>query len=111
MGGVRRVTIVNACRVEKPYFSSHAVDPARYGPELLEGLEQAVCTRLPEVRMEMRLKPFIEDTLGEICPAGVLRLLCHPGPGGRRIAEVVAAAAASAEQDLRPRGVCLAVGP
>ncbi|CAE8665734.1 unnamed protein product, partial [Polarella glacialis] len=46
--GFRRIAIANACRVEKPYFSSQATDLTKIEPELLEGLEQAVCTRLPE---------------------------------------------------------------
>eukprot|EP00927_Polykrikos_kofoidii_P079453 TRINITY_DN76233_c0_g1_i1.p1 TRINITY_DN76233_c0_g1~~TRINITY_DN76233_c0_g1_i1.p1 ORF type:complete len:319 (+),score=63.02 TRINITY_DN76233_c0_g1_i1:277-1233(+) len=102
--GIRRIILVNAARVEKAYFSSHAVEPTKYGPELLEGLEQAVCTHLPEVRVETRLKPFIEDTLDVLCPSEVLRLLCHPGDSEQRIAEAVSAAGPA-------RHVLLAVGP
>jgi len=118
--GVRRVVLINAYRVEKAYFSSQAVDRAKYLPELLDGLEQAVCTRLPEVRVEMRFKPFVEDTLDGLSPRGeVLRLLCHPGEDSQRIGEAVAGAARAAsasaaspgERLPRPRGVLLAVGP
>ncbi|CAK0890815.1 unnamed protein product [Prorocentrum cordatum] len=115
--GVRRITLTNACRVEKPYFSSQATDPAKYVPELLEGLEQACCTRMPEVRVEMRLKPFLEDALDSLCPPSeVLRLLCHPGPASASVAEAVAAARPAAPGPPRrtgppPRGVLLAVGP
>lgn len=108
--GVRRVVLTNACRVEKPYFSSQATDPKKYLPELLEGLEQAACTRLPEVHIEMRLKPFIEDALDVLCPNNVKRFLCHPGDDGLRIADALAASCAGSQQDL-PRGVLLAVGP
>merc|ERR1719291_1292203 len=115
--GVRRITLTNACRVEKPYFSSQATDPAKYVPELTEGLEQACCTRMPEVRVEMRLKPFLEDALDSLCPPGeVLRLLCHPGAASTPVAEAVAAARSAAPAPPRrtgppPRGVLLAVGP
>lgn len=108
--GVRRVILTNACRVEKPYFSSQATDPTKYMMELREGLEQAACTRLPDVRIEMRLKPFVEDVLDELCPSNVQRLLCHPGDCGVRIAQAVAAARLES-QASRERGVLLAVGP
>eukprot|EP00929_Paragymnodinium_shiwhaense_P081133 TRINITY_DN42395_c0_g1_i1.p1 TRINITY_DN42395_c0_g1~~TRINITY_DN42395_c0_g1_i1.p1 ORF type:complete len:293 (+),score=65.21 TRINITY_DN42395_c0_g1_i1:101-979(+) len=105
--GVRQVFIVNAYRVEKAYFSSHAVKAAEYMAELREGCEQAVCTQLPEVRVEMRLKPFVEDVLDELCPPDkVARLLCHPGDGGLRVLEAVEAAKSSGQDR-----VLLAVGP
>lgn len=106
--GIRRVVLCNACRVEKPYFSSQATDPEKFTPELLEGLEQAVCTRLPEVRVEMRLKPFVEDVLDELCPSDVLRLVCHPGEHGQRVSEAIAVARAQPEP---PKSVLLAIGP
>eukprot|EP00971_Amphidinium_carterae_P264885 5254314-Amphidinium_carterae.1 len=74
-------------------------------PELLDGLAQAACTRVPEVRIEMRLRPFLEDVLNELCPsASMVRLLCHPGPDGGRIGDVIAAAAPK-------QSVLLAIGP
>mmetsp|Transcript_73813 Transcript_73813/g.238561 ORF Transcript_73813/g.238561 Transcript_73813/m.238561 type:complete len:332 (-) Transcript_73813:32-1027(-) len=111
--GVRRVILTNAFRVEKPYFSSQATNPAKYEPELLDGLEQAVCTRMPDVRVEMRLKPFLEDELDQLCPPGMLRLLCHPGDGGLRMAEAVAAAHSRSPRShgAPGLGVLLAVGP
>ncbi|CAE8612255.1 unnamed protein product, partial [Polarella glacialis] len=42
-------------------------------------------------------------------PDGVLRLLCHPGDNGVRIAEAVAASRLSSGRP--PRGILLAVGP
>lgn len=110
--GVRRIMLVNAYRVEKPYFSSHALDPSKYTQELLEGLEQAVGTRMPEVRIEKRLKPFVEDDLDVLCPpsSGPLRLICHPGEGGKRIAEAVQMAYTGSPAEAH-RGVLLAIGP
>jgi RsmE family RNA methyltransferase len=49
-------------------------------PRLIEGLEQAGDTRLPEVTVERRLKPFIEDELDEKFP-DTHRLLAHPEAG------------------------------
>ncbi|CAE7221324.1 nucI [Symbiodinium pilosum] len=107
--GLRRVVLTNAWRVEKPYFSSQATDPSKYTPELLEGLEQAVCTTLPEVQIELRLKPFIEDSLETLFPAPrFLRLLCHPGDAGVPISEAICRAQA---QSAPPQAVLLAVGP
>jgi len=108
--GVRRVTLTIAARVEKQYLHSHAVQPFKYMPELLDGLEQAMCTRLPEVRIELRLKPFIEDVLDTLCPPDVLRLLCHPGDVDRRVAEAVASLSDGRRRPT-PRGVLLAIGP
>jgi RsmE family RNA methyltransferase len=60
---------------------------------------QAGLTRLPEVAVAPRFKPFVEDELDSVFPDS-LRLLAHPGPrsglpGG----------------DGRPRRPLLAVGP
>jgi RsmE family RNA methyltransferase len=79
--GVGRVVLLNAGKVEKCYFSSQWVDPAHYRPLLVEGLMQAGLTRLPEVRVRARFKPFVEDELDALFPQS-LRLLAHPGPRG-----------------------------
>jgi len=77
--GVGRVVLLNAFKVEKPYFSSQWLDPIHYRSLLIEGLTQAGLTRLPEVRVCPRFKPFVEDELDGLFP-GSLRLLAHPGP-------------------------------
>ena len=77
--GVGRVVLLNASKVEKCYFSSQWVDPAHYRPLLVEGLTQSGLTRLPEVRVRARFKPFVEDELDALFPQS-LRLLAHPGP-------------------------------
>ncbi|CAK9035324.1 unnamed protein product [Durusdinium trenchii] len=107
--GLRRIVLTNAWRVEKSYFSSQSTEQRKYLPELLEGLEQAVCTTLPEVQIEMRLKPFIEDQVDLLFPSDrFLRLFCHPGHG-MRIADAVAAARKGSSNP--PKAVVLAVGP
>ena len=79
--GVGRVVLLNAGKVEKCYFSSQWLDPAYYRPLLIEGLTQAGLTRLPEVLVRARFKPFVEDELDTLFRQS-LRLLAHPGPRG-----------------------------
>ncbi len=76
--GVGRVVLLNAGKVEKCYFSSQWVDPVYYRPLLIEGLTQAGLTRLPEVLVRPRFKPFVEDELDLLFPQ-TRRLLAHPG--------------------------------
>ena len=97
--GVGRVLLLNAYKVEKFYFSSQWLDPLHYRPLLVEGLTQAGLTRLPEVRVCPRFKPFVEDELDGLFP-GTLRLLAHPGPRS--------ALPPGADRHARP---LLAVGP
>ena len=74
--GVDRIVLVNAARVEKSYFDSKALEQVE--ELLLLGLEQARDTRLPEVLLRERFRPFVEDELEAIFP-GAARLLAHPG--------------------------------
>jgi len=97
--GVGRVVVVNAFKVEKCYFSSQWLEPEHIRPLLLEGLTQAGLTRLPEILMRPRFKPFVEDEL-DLLFSGSLRLLAHPGP---RLA--------GAEPPDRLQRPLLAVGP
>ncbi len=76
--GAGRIVVLNAFKVEKCYFSSQWLDPAYYTPLLMEGLMQAGMTRLPEVQIKQRFKPFMEDEL-DACFPKALRLLAHPG--------------------------------
>jgi len=76
--GVGKLVLLNAYKVEKCYFSSQWLEPAHYTPLLIEGLMQAGTTRLPEVLIEPRFKPFMEDDLDVLFP-NALRLLAHPG--------------------------------
>lgn len=77
--GVGHVVLLNAAKVEKYYFSSQWLKPLYYRPLLIEGLVQAGLTRMPEVRIAARFKPFVEDELDGVFP-DAMRLLAHPGP-------------------------------
>lgn len=81
--GVRRLYLVNAERVEKHYWGSRLLDPAEYMPLVVEGLAQAGDTRVPEIRVERRLKPLIEDELRTGYPEGC-KWVAHPLRDGER---------------------------
>jgi RsmE family RNA methyltransferase len=76
--GAGRIVILNAFKVEKCYFSSQWLEPVHYTPLLIEGLRQAGTTRQPDVQIQQRFKPFMEDEL-DACLPTALRLIAHPG--------------------------------
>ena len=104
--GVGRIVLVNAARVERCYFDSHVLAPGYFTPRLIEGLQQARDTRLPEVLVRRRFRPFVEDELDALFPGG-LRLVADPG-GERRVGELfppaAGAAAATGPARRRSRG-------
>lgn len=63
--GVGTIHLINAKRVEKSFWEAGLLQPQEYRPHLLHGLEQAVDTRMPEIRLHPKFKPFIED----FCPS------------------------------------------
>jgi 16S rRNA (uracil1498-N3)-methyltransferase len=97
--GVRRILLCNASRVERPYFDTHVLDPAEVRAALLEGLAQAGDTRLPELRVERRLRPLVEDELA-VDPDISTRWLLHPH-----------ATVGMHEAARRPGRLLLAIGP
>jgi 16S rRNA (uracil1498-N3)-methyltransferase len=103
--GVGRIILTNADKVERAYFDTHYLDAATYRPLLIEGLQQARDTRLPDVSIERRLKPFIEDDLDRLAGEGI-RLVAEPA-GEHAVGEAVGRGLCV---DQRAR-VLLAVGP
>ncbi|HYY51624.1 MAG TPA: 16S rRNA (uracil(1498)-N(3))-methyltransferase [Myxococcales bacterium] len=79
--GVDRIVLVNAARVEKSYFESAVLAPEATRELLILGLEQARDTRLPDVLVRKRFRPFVEDELDELWPRTV-RLVAHPSAQG-----------------------------
>ncbi|MGE7958149.1 16S rRNA (uracil(1498)-N(3))-methyltransferase [Pseudomonas sp. NPDC089530] len=76
--GVPRLVLVNSYRVEKSFWQTPFLEPEAIREQLILGLEQARDSVLPEVVIEKRFKPFVEDRL----PAwveGTLGLVGHPG--------------------------------
>lgn len=89
--GVAKVVLVNSYRVEKSFWQTPFLEPAAIREQLVLGLEQARDTQLPEVVIEKRFKPFVEDRLPAL-RAGTLGLVGHPGdypPCPRHLAEAV----------------------
>lgn len=76
--GVARLVLVNSFRVEKSFWQTPWLEPANIREQLLLGLEQACDTALPEVILEKRFKPFVEDRLPGLS-ADSLKLVAHPG--------------------------------
>lgn len=76
--GVPKVVLLNSYRVEKSFWQTPFLQPDAIRQQLILGLEQARDTVLPEVIIEKRFKPFVEDRLGQLT-AGSLGLIGHPG--------------------------------
>ncbi|MES2817765.1 MAG: 16S rRNA (uracil(1498)-N(3))-methyltransferase [Pseudomonadota bacterium] len=76
--GVPRLILLNSYRVEKSFWQTPFLEPAAIREQLILGLEQARDTVLPQVLIEKRFKPFVEDHLPQLA-AGSLGLVGHPG--------------------------------
>ncbi|MFH1374251.1 MAG: RsmE family RNA methyltransferase [bacterium] len=101
--GVRKLFLIRANRVEKSYFHSPLLEPDNYTPYLIEGLAQGKLTRLPEVTIHKRFKPFFEDTLKDNAKdetGDALRLLADTETK-RLLSKIYS----------DPRRVLLAIGP
>ena len=81
--GVDRLVLLAAARVEKSYLASPVLRPERIHQHLVDGLEQAQDTVLPEVHLEPRFRPFVEDRMDVLLGPGE-RWLLHPGDEGPR---------------------------
>lgn len=77
--GVPRLVLLNSYRVEKSFWQTPFLEPAAIREQLILGLEQGRDTVLPEVVIEKRFKPFVEDRLPALA-AGTRALIGHPGP-------------------------------
>lgn len=76
--GVPRVILVNSYRVEKSFWQTPFLQPEAIREQLILGLEQARDSVLPEIIIEKRFKPFVEDRLPQRVE-GTLGLVGHPG--------------------------------
>jgi RsmE family RNA methyltransferase len=99
--GVGQIILTNAARVERHYFDTHVLTAGCYRPLLIEGLQQARDTRLPQVSIHKQFKVLVEDHLDGLFPTG-LRLAADPRCE-TRLSEVVPTQARSR--------ILLAVGP
>ena len=79
--GVGRIFLINANRVEKSFFNASLLKDERYRTYLIEGLEQAKDTYLPQVSIHERFRPFVEDFMPTIANTYSRMLLAHPEAG------------------------------
>ncbi len=100
--GVSRIFLINANRVEKSFFSATLIQSNAFTEPLLLGLEQAIDTKLPEISVHPRFRPFVEDLLPELLSDCPIRLLAHP-EGDQTIAH--------AAKGLSAKRAVLAIGP
>jgi RsmE family RNA methyltransferase len=76
--GVPKVILINSYRVEKSFWQTPFLEPPAIREQLILGLEQARDSVLPEIVIEKRFKPFVEDRLPAVAN-GTLGLVGHPG--------------------------------
>lgn len=76
--GVPRIVLVNSYRVEKSFWQTPFLELEAIREQLILGLEQARDSVLPEIIIEKRFKPFVEDRLPAMTE-GTLGLVGHPG--------------------------------
>lgn len=76
--GVRELHLINSYRVEKSYWQTPVLQDHCVRDHLLLGLEQAVDTVLPTVRLHPRFKPWVEDEFPLLID-GRQGILAHPG--------------------------------
>lgn len=76
--GVPKVILVNSYRVEKSFWQTPFLEPVAIREQLILGLEQARDSVLPEIVIEKRFKPFVQDRLPGVA-GGTLGLVGHPG--------------------------------
>ena len=75
--GVKQLHLINSYRVEKSYWQTPYLEADTIRDQLILGLEQGCDTRLPEVHLHKRFKPFVEDELPAII-ADTRALVAHP---------------------------------
>lgn len=104
MMGVRSLHLVRANRVEKSYFQSPLIETENQFRYLVEGLAQGKLTRLPEVIVHDRFRPFFEDYLPELESAQKTPLLKLLADGDEsNLLDTVC--------DGRERRIAMAIGP
>jgi len=100
--GVGTLHLVNAARVEKSFWKAGILNPEEYRPHLLQGLEQAVDTRLPEVAIHRRLESFLGKVFPGMNRTFSHRLIAHP-EGSEDLGRIL--------DEGQPSRLIFAVGP
>lgn len=76
--GVPKLVLINSARVEKSFWQSPFLEPDALREQLVLGLEQSRDTLLPEILLEKRFKPFVQDRLPALAQ-NTKALIAHPG--------------------------------
>lgn len=95
--GVQKLILLNSYRVEKSYWQSPLFEADKLRGYFIEGLQQAGDTVLPELQIEQRFKPFVEDRLPQMT-RHTRALVAHPYGDG-------------AAPSMETTATVLAVGP
>ncbi len=101
--GVGTIYLVNANRVEKSFWDAGLLEEKEYRPHLIQGLEQAVDTRLPILQIHRHFRPFVEDVLPQLAPQYSHLLLAHP-LGGKKLSHYLNPAAQKVLYAVGPEG-------
>ena len=75
--GVKKIHLLHSAKVEKSYWQSPVLKENSIYDYLVEGLEQARDTVLPEVHQYTRFRPFVEDVLPDLLVER-MGLVAHP---------------------------------
>ena len=76
--GVKRLVLINSCRVDKSYWQSRWLGESQLAEQITLGLEQASDTGWAEIHQRRLFKPFVEDELAALA-GDSQRLVMHPG--------------------------------
>ncbi len=76
--GVKKLYLINSQRVEKSYWQTPLLSSEKIREHCILGLEQAKDTQLPEIILEKRFTPFVEDRLPALCQ-NTRAVFAHPG--------------------------------
>lgn len=108
--GVGRIVFVGATKVEKAFWGAQLLKPEIYRPLLVEGLQQAGTSILPDVQLARNFRSWLAHDLDAAFPASHPRLVAHPyaAVGASSSPPVAATSAITPDANARP---LLAVGP
>ncbi len=76
--GIGTIYLINAERVEKSFWNAGILTEEEYVPHLIQGLEQAVDTRLPQIRIFRYFTFFVEEVLPGIAAHYSSLVIAHP---------------------------------
>ena len=65
--GVGHLHLINSARVEKSFWQTPLLKPAKVAEALQAGMERARDTIAPQVHLHQRFRPFVEDELTAVC--------------------------------------------